>query len=148
MEKELLMGILSNIFSKIISSASAASIGGQLADKIKEKNAQKETAAPTTSAEQPSTPAATASKTLENVDVAAILNELAEKNSQKLNWKTSIVDLLKLLGLDSSLDARKKLAAELNYTGNTDDSAAMNIWLHKMVMQKIVENGGNVNNLF
>jgi hypothetical protein len=62
----------------------------------------------------------------------------------QLNWRTSIVDLLKLLGLDSGLDARKELAAELNYQGNMEDSAAMNIWLHKQVMQKLAENGGKV----
>jgi hypothetical protein len=62
----------------------------------------------------------------------------------QLNWRTSIVDLLKLVGLDSGLDARKELAAELNYQGNMEDSAAMNIWLHKQVMQKLAENGGKV----
>jgi len=61
-----------------------------------------------------------------------------------LNWRTSIVDLLKLLGLDSSLAARKELASELHYTGSTEDSAAMNMWLHKQVMQKLAENGGKV----
>lgn len=80
----------------------------------------------------------------EAVDVDAILSDMQSKNSEKLNWKTSIVDLLKLLGLDSSLAARKQLAAELSYTGSTDDSAAMNIWLHKEVMRKFGENGGKV----
>jgi hypothetical protein len=78
------------------------------------------------------------------VDVAAILNKMAAENSEKLDWKNSIVDLMKLLKLDSSLTARKQLAKDLNYTGNTNDSASMNIWLHKQVMQKLAENGGKV----
>ena len=79
-----------------------------------------------------------------NVDVAAILDGLAAKNPEKLDWKHSIVDLLKLLGLDSSLAERKELAADLNYTGDTNDSAKMNMWLHKEVMRKLAENGGKV----
>ena len=78
------------------------------------------------------------------VDVTAMLDGLAAKNPQKLNWRTSIVDLLKLLDIDSSLQARKELAAELKYTGDTSDSASMNIWLHKQVMQKLAANGGKV----
>ena len=78
------------------------------------------------------------------VDVEQILDDMAQKNTQKLNWRTSIVDLMKLLNMDSSIEARKTLAGELNYTGNTSDSAAMNIWLHKQVMQKLVDNGGKV----
>jgi len=78
------------------------------------------------------------------VDVEAILNGLAAKNPEKLNWKTSIVDLMKLLGLDSSLAARKQLATELHYSGDTNDSASMNIWLHQQVMQKLAANGGQV----
>lgn len=78
------------------------------------------------------------------VDVEAILAEMQAKNPQKLNWKTSIVDLLKLLGLDSSLAARKELATELHYTGDMNDSATMNIWLHKEVMRKFAENGGKL----
>ncbi|GAB2888556.1 DUF3597 domain-containing protein [Paralcaligenes sp. KSB-10] len=85
-----------------------------------------------------------ATQASEAVDVDAILSDMQSKNSEKLNWKTSIVDLLKLLGLDSSLAARKQLAAELSYTGSTDDSASMNIWLHKEVMRKFGENGGKV----
>jgi hypothetical protein len=65
-------------------------------------------------------------------------------NSQQLNWRTSIVDLMKLLGLDSSLDARKTLAGELKYPGSTEDSASMNVWLHKAVMDKLAANGGTV----
>lgn len=78
------------------------------------------------------------------VDVDAVLADMQARHNEKLNWKTSIVDLLKLLGLDSSLAARKQLAAELGYTGSTDDSAAMNIWLHQQVMRKLAENGGQL----
>ncbi|TNC15882.1 DUF3597 domain-containing protein [Methylobacterium terricola] len=78
------------------------------------------------------------------VDVEAVLNDLAAKAGQPLNWRTSIVDLMKLLHLDSSLSARKDLAKELNYTGDTDDSATMNVWLHKQVIKKLEENGGKV----
>jgi len=78
------------------------------------------------------------------VDVEAVLTELAANNPQPLNWRTSIVDLMKLLDLDSSLAGRKALAAELGYTGDTSDSASMNIWLHKQVMQKLAQNGGKV----
>jgi len=79
-----------------------------------------------------------------HVDVEQVLSSLAAKNPQKLNWRTSIVDLMKLLGIDSSLDNRKELARELGYTGSTDDSAAMNVWLHKRVMQELEKNGGKV----
>lgn len=78
------------------------------------------------------------------VDVDAVLSALQAKSAEKLNWKVSIVDLLKLLGLDSSLAARKQLAAELGYTGSTDDSATMNIWLHKQVLTKLAANGGKL----
>ena len=78
------------------------------------------------------------------VDVVAVLTGMASQNSQKLNWETSIVDLMKLLGLDSSLDSRKVLADELGYTGDTNDSASMNVWLHKQVMVQLAENGGIV----
>jgi len=78
------------------------------------------------------------------VDVTAILDDLAGKAGQKLDWRKSIVDLMKLLDLDSSLTARKELAKELKYSGDTNDSASMNIWLHKQVMTKLAENGGKV----
>jgi|SRR5882724_11710861 len=78
------------------------------------------------------------------VDVEGVLTALASKSSQQLNWRTSIVDLMKLLDLDSSLNARKDLATELHYTGDMNDSASMNIWLHKQVMLKLAENGGKV----
>ncbi|MBA2591752.1 MAG: DUF3597 domain-containing protein [Pseudomonadota bacterium] len=79
-----------------------------------------------------------------SVDVNAVLNEMASKNSEKLDWKKSIVDLMKLVGMDSSLASRKELATELGYTGDKDDSATMNIWLHKQVLKKLAENGGKV----
>jgi hypothetical protein len=88
--------------------------------------------------------AAPAAAQATQVDVAAVLTELAAKNPEKLDWKRSIVDLMKLLDLDSSLSARKELAQELHYTGNTSDSASMNVWLHKQVMVKLAENGGKV----
>jgi hypothetical protein len=79
------------------------------------------------------------------VDVVAHLDDLAAKNPEKLNWKVSIVDLLKLLSLDSSLASRKELAAELNCPADKlGDSAQMNIWLHQTVLQKLAQNGGNV----
>jgi hypothetical protein len=81
---------------------------------------------------------------LSDVDVAAVLSKLAAQNKEKLDWKKSIVDLMKLLNLDSSLTARKELAKELHYTGDTNDSATMNIWLHKQVMQKLAANGGKL----
>ena len=78
------------------------------------------------------------------VDVAAVLGAMEAKAGQKLDWRHSIVDLMKLLDLDSSLSARKELAGELHYTGDTDDSATMNVWLHKQVIHKLEENGGKV----
>ena len=78
------------------------------------------------------------------VDVTAIMDGLAAKSSEKLDWRRSIVDLMKLINLDSSLAARKELAQELNYSGDMNDSASMNIWLHKQVMTKLAENGGKV----
>ncbi len=78
------------------------------------------------------------------VDVAAVLTDMAAKQPQKLDWRHSIVDLMKLLGLDSGLQARRELAQELGYTGDPGDSAAMNMWLHKQVMRKLAENGGKV----
>ena len=102
---------------------------------------------PTSSATAPptgSTATPGGSKPAAPVDVEANLTDMASKAGQQLNWKTSIVDLMKLLSLDSSLSARKELAGELGYSGDTNDSATMNIWLHKQVMQKLAENGGKV----
>lgn len=81
---------------------------------------------------------------IDTVDVAELLEEMAEKAAMELNWKTSIVDLMKLLDLDFSLTARKELAEELGYTGKLDGSAEMNIWLHKAVMKELAKNGGKV----
>lgn len=78
------------------------------------------------------------------IDIEAVMEQAVASKGQKLNWRTSIVDLMKALDLDSSLAARKELAKELNYTGDTNDSATMNIWLHKALMKKLAENGGKV----
>jgi hypothetical protein len=79
------------------------------------------------------------------VDVEAVLKEISsEKGNPDLNWQSSIVDLMKLLGMDSSLSNREQLATELGYTGDKNGSAEMNIWLHKATMQKLAENGGRV----
>jgi hypothetical protein len=87
---------------------------------------------------------APASAPAQPVDVAAVLDGLAAKNPEKLDWRRSIVDLMKLVGMESSLSARKQLATELHYTGDQNDSASMNIWLHKQVLTKLAANGGKV----
>ncbi|KES18107.1 protein of unknown function (DUF3597) [Gilliamella apicola SCGC AB-598-I20] len=149
------MGILNNIFSKIFPSAQAAV--GHAKDAVKEQvdkitdTVKDKTSSNTgnNSNSDQNQQTSTENKTpISQVDVMSILDNLAKKFPEKLNWKTSIVDLLKLLGIDNSLDARKKLATELNYTGSTDDTAAMNTWLIKEVMKKIAEKGGNVSHLF
>lgn len=108
---------------------------------------------PTPTADRPATPpdspvppaaAGTATHAATQVDVAAVLDKRAEEVDADLDWRTSIVDLLKLLKLDPSLPARKTLARELHYTGSTKDSAAMNIWLHKQVMAKLAQGGGKL----
>ena len=96
--------------------------------------------APTTQASPSPQPAPQAT-----VDVGQVLDQIArEKGNPDLNYRTSIVDLLKLLGIDSSLENRKELATELGYTGDKDGSAEMNIWLHKAVMQQLASHGGKV----
>ncbi len=92
----------------------------------------------------PPAPAPAAPVAIDDVDVEKMLSEAAAKNGSKLNWRSSIVDLMKLLGIDSSLDNRKELATELGYTGALDGSAEMNIWLHKAVMRELAKNGGKV----
>ena len=92
----------------------------------------------------PSAAAAPAGSAPQTIDAKAVLEGLAAKNPQKLDWQHSIVDMMKLLGLDSSLSNRKELAQELHYTGDTEDSASMNVWLHGEVMKKLSENGGQV----
>jgi hypothetical protein len=84
------------------------------------------------------------SSATQEVDVAPILDKAVKDSGQQLNWKTSIVDLLKALKIDSSLQARRDLANELGYTGDTSDSARMNVWLHKAVIKKLSDNGGKV----
>ena len=98
------------------------------------------TTAPTTQA-----PVTTqAPQAAQPVDVEAVLGQKAQAHGGNLNWRSSIVDLMKLLDLDSSLDNRKELATELGYTGAKDGSAEMNIWLHKAVMRELAKNGGKV----
>jgi hypothetical protein len=80
----------------------------------------------------------------QTVDVAPILDKAVAAKKEKLEWRTSIVDLMKALDIDSSLSARKDLAKELGYSGDTNDSASMNIWLHKQVMTKLAANGGKL----
>jgi hypothetical protein len=82
----------------------------------------------------------------QTVDVAAIVDKAAAATGEKLAWQTSIVDLMKALNLDSSLSARKELAKELKYTGNTNDSATMNVWLHEQIMAKLAAHGGKLPN--
>ncbi|MDB5421938.1 MAG: hypothetical protein JWR59_1885 [Brevundimonas sp.] len=100
--------------------------------------------APTPTASPAPTAAPVAAAPAEPVDVAGILDFKNSVRDEKLNWRTSIVDLMKLLGLESSLAERKELADELGYTGDKSDSASMNIWLHKQVIQKIIDNGGQL----
>lgn len=162
------MGILSNIFQKIFPSshpaakqagaqapagqAPAASSSGQqnlppppVQPQPNQPQGQPQTQQQVQQQTQVTTAATGPASTLaQQVDVEEILTNMQKSSGQQLNWRTSIVDLLKLLGLDSSLQARKELAAELNYKGDTGDSAAMNIWLHKQVMNKLAANGGKV----
>jgi hypothetical protein len=101
-------------------------------------------ASPSSAAPAGGAPASPSAAPSAPVDVTAILDDLAGKAGQKLDWRKSIVDLMKLLNLDSGLGSRKELAKELGYTGDMNDSASMNIWLHKQVMQKLAANGGKV----
>jgi hypothetical protein len=119
------------------------SIFGRIKDAIFGSAAAKETS-PAPSAGAAAAPAGGTAAPMSQVDVEAVLTNLAAQKGQKLDWRKSIVDLMKLLDLDSSLAARKELAQELNYTGDTSDSATMNIWLHKQVMSKLAASGGKV----
>ena len=105
--------------------------------------------APTASPVQPpvTAAAATAPQPAPAVDVDGILDFMNEQRDQKLNWRTSIVDLMKLTGMDSTLAERKELANELGYTGDTSDTATMNIWLHKQVIARIRADGGQIRDL-
>ena len=136
------MGILSNIFSKIFPSSHAAN--APAAPSTSSAGSSSTAAAPGTPAAPTAAAASAAPAAMAGVDVEQMLDGMATKSPEKLNWKTSIVDLMKLLGLDSSFGARKELAKELNYTGDTNDSASMNIWLHRQVMNKVAANGGKV----
>ncbi|WFS04719.1 DUF3597 domain-containing protein [Rhizobium tumorigenes] len=98
--------------------------------------------APGTATPAPSAPSA--ATLAQSVDVAPILDAAVQKSGQKLDWKHSIVDLMKALGMDASLEERKELAAELNFQGDVHDSAKMNTFLHKALLQKLSENGGKV----
>ena len=129
------MGIFSNIYNKIFHHSSDAAPAATTAPAA----APAAPAAPAAAA-----PAAAPAAAAPVVDVEVVLVDLANKSAEKLNWRTSIVDLMKLLQLDSSLAARKELAQELHFTGDTNDSASMNIWLHRQVMIKLAENGGKV----
>lgn len=100
-------------------------------------------AAPTSAASQGAA-GASAAAPANAVDIEEVLNGMAAKKPEKLNWQSSIVDLMKLVDLDPSLSNRKELAGELGYTGDTQDSAKMNIWLHHEVMEKLAASGGKV----
>ena len=131
------MSILGRIIGSIFGraeAAPAAAAGG----------AQDAVAGASTAVAAVASAAAEPVKALSAVDLVALMESKAAAAGQKLNWRTSIVDLMKLLNLDSSLGARKELATELGYTGDMNDSATMNIWLHKQVMKKVAENGGTV----
>ncbi|WP_316206460.1 MULTISPECIES: DUF3597 domain-containing protein [unclassified Bradyrhizobium] len=92
----------------------------------------------------PAAPSSAPAAAPQSVDVAAIVDKAAAAKHEKLEWRTSIVDLMKALDIDSSLAARKELAKEFGYTGDTNDSASMNVWLHKQVMAKLAANGGKL----
>ncbi|HEV7815667.1 MAG TPA: DUF3597 domain-containing protein [Janthinobacterium sp.] len=130
------MGMLSNIFHKIFPASHPA------VTQASSPAAAPAAAAPASAAPAPASPAAPAA--IEQVDVEAILDGKAKEAGQALNWRSSIVDLLKLLSLDSSLQSRKELAQELHYSGDMGDSATMNMWLHRQVMSKLAANGGKV----
>ncbi|MDB5746320.1 MAG: hypothetical protein JWP72_1168 [Massilia sp.] len=138
------MGILKNIFSKIFPSAHAANKPAQAPAPSAPAAPQAQARPAPAPAAPAAAPAAPAPVAMDEVDVEAILTNKQKASGEQLNWRTSIVDLLKLLDIDSSLQARKELAAELNYSGDTSDSASMNIWLHKQVMKKLAANGGKI----
>ena len=143
------MGLFNNLMSKIFGHAAPAAQTAAAAPTTSGPQAAGATAQPT-AVPAPSVvagaptaqPAAAPAPPV--VDVAAVLNDMAGKNPEKLDWRKSIVDLMKLVGMDSSLGARKQLATELHYTGDMNDSASMNVWLHKQVLVKLAENGGKV----
>lgn len=127
------MSILGNILGKIFKTRDAAPAPTAPAQPAPTPPTQA-APAPTAAAAQP-------------VDVDGILDFMNEQRDQKLNWRTSIVDLMRLTGMDSTLAERKELAGELGYTGDTSDTASMNIWLHKQVIQRIRDNGGQIRDM-
>jgi len=137
------MSVFGNMMSKIFGRAGASS-GSSAAGSTTVAAGTGPAQASETQASPGASGGGVQSEVKQNVDVAAVLDGLASKNQQRLDWKHSIVDMMKLLDMDSSLSARKELASELHYSGDTNDSASMNIWLHKQVMQKLAENGGKV----
>ena len=136
------MGLFKTLMSKIFSHASAVDSPAP-AGAPAGQPASQPAATPANAGASPSS-APAAAPAASSVDVAATLDALAQKNSEKLDWKHSIVDLMKLVGMDSSLTARKELAQDLHYTGDTNDSAAMNIWSHAEVMKQLAANGAKV----
>ena len=140
------MSILSNIFGKILHRGQAQPQATTPAAAPSVQVTPQAGPASVAGATAPTSPApATATVTAQQpVDVEEVLNGMAKNNPQKLNWRTSIVDLMKLVGMDSTLEERKQLADELGYTGDKSDTARMNMWLHKAVMQKLAENGGKI----
>ncbi len=140
------MSIFGTIMSKIFGHHEAAAATPEASSSASTGAATSEVASSAVPPAATTSPieAAPATASIAGVDVEAILTNLAAHHAEKLDWRKSIVDLMKLLDLDSSLTARKELAAELLYTGDTEDSATMNIWLHKQVMTKLAENGGKV----
>jgi hypothetical protein len=135
--QEMTMGLFHDMMTKILHAGANAAPPPDAATGGTVPRSQVE-------ASNPAPAAAPAQPAGAPVDVAANLDKMAAANHEKLDWKHSIVDLMKLVGMDSSLAARKELAADLRYTGDTSDSATMNIWLHKEVMKKLAENGGKV----
>jgi len=129
------MNILGSIMGKILGNSARKSEAAANAARP---------AAPAPAARSAAPAAAPAAAAPPVVDVETVLETMAAGTKEKLDWKHSIVDLMKLTGIDSSLANRKALAQELGYTGDMSDSASMNIWLHKQVMQKLSENGGRV----
>ena len=146
------MSVFGSIVSAIFGSKHAASVtaaagsSAPSAGSAKGASAPSPSAAPAagTSAPSAGTSTAAAAKPISKADVEAILAKLADEQDEDYDWKRSIVDLMKLLKLDSGLGARKQLAQELGYTGALDGSAEMNVWLHKEVMTKLAESGGKV----
>ena len=136
LREDLTMSIFGSLMGKIL---------GNNAHAPEARGSTTTTTAPPTPM-TPTTPSTPVSATAAppKVDVELVLETMAAGTSQKLDWRNSIVDLMKLVGIDSSLANRKALAQELGYTGDMNDSATMNVWLHKEVMRRLAENGGHV----